>query len=388
MKKLNLLRRLITPVLPVVFTIGIVSTSCGQDDRPGIFENTPTIQDDAKNYSTEYIVEGLTNPWGMVILADGSLLITEKEGKLIHAKNGTKTEIPGLPEVSSRGQGGLLDIVLHPNFESNQWVYFSYASEEGEGEGANTAIMRARFDGSKLSDQQVLYKASPNSKKGQHFGTRMAFDDEGYLYFSIGDRGDRDVNPQDITQDCGKVYRIHGDGTIPESNPFYNEEGAKKAIFSYGHRNPQGMFFHPEYKEIWVNEHGPQGGDEINIVQKGANFGWPLVSYGINYDNSQLTEITSKEGMEQPIYYWVPSIAPSGFGLVPGDVYPDWAGYLVVGSLKFQYLELLEMDGKEVVGRTKLLDGEGRLRNVTIGPDHYIYAAIEGKGIIKISPKN
>ncbi|GAB3666679.1 PQQ-dependent sugar dehydrogenase [Echinicola sediminis] len=362
--------------------------SCAQEDRPGISENIPPIADDPKNYTVETVVADLNNPWGMAFLPDGGILITEKEGELIYAKGGEKKTVAGAPEVSSRGQGGLLDIILHPDFENNHWVYFTYSSEEGEGEGANTAVMRAKFDGSSLTDHEVLYKASPNSRKGQHFGSRMAFDNEGYLYFSMGDRGDRDTNPQNIGLDGGKVYRLNDDGTIPEDNPFYNDQDAKKAVYSYGHRNPQGMLFHPEYNEIWVNEHGPQGGDEINVVKKGANFGWPLISYGINYDNSILTEETSKPGMEQPLYYWVPSIAPSGFAVVPGEVYPEWNGNILVGSLKFQYLEMLSLNGKKVTKREKLLDGLGRLRNVKIGPDNHIYAGIEGKGIVKIIPNN
>ncbi|UCS92919.1 PQQ-dependent sugar dehydrogenase [Echinicola marina] len=367
----------------------VVGSSCAQekDTRSGISINTPEIAEDPKNYTVETIVEGFDDPWGMDFLPDGSILVSEKAGTLYLVKDGKKTEVKNAPEVSSRGQGGLLDIMLHPDFENNSWVYFSIASSEGEEEGANTAVVRAKLNGSELTDHETIYKASPNTKKGQHFGSRLAFDDKGYLYFSAGERGDRDNNPQDITRDNGKIYRLHDDGSIPKDNPFVNEANAKKAIYSYGHRNPQGMIFHPKYKEIWVNEHGPQGGDEINIVKKGANFGWPVISYGINYDDSMLTENTSKEGMEQPIYYWVPSIAPCGFAVVPEETYPDWAGSLLVGSLKFQYLELLQMDGKKVIGRTKLLDGMGRLRNVKIGPDNHIYAAIGGKGIVKIIPK-
>ncbi|AWW32566.1 PQQ-dependent sugar dehydrogenase [Echinicola strongylocentroti] len=365
-----------------VFNIG---SSCAQDNRPGVLEDTPPIEDDPKSYTVETIVEDINNPWGMALLPDGGLLITEKDGELIYAKDGEKKVISGTPEVVSRGQGGLLDIILHPDYATNGWIYLTFSSGEG-GDGAHTAVMRAKFNGNSLTDQEVLYKASPNTRKGQHFGSRMAFDDEGYLFFSVGERGQRDVNPQDITRDGGKIYRINEDGSIPEDNPFYDEADAKKAIYSYGHRNPQGMLFHPLYHEIWVNEHGPQGGDEINVVKKGGNFGWPEVSYGIDYDDSILTEDTNREGMKQPLYYWVPSIAPCGFALVPEDTYPDWAGNLLVGSLKFQYLEMLTLDGKQVTKRTKLLDGMGRLRNVKIGPDNHIYVGIQGKGIVKIIP--
>src|SRR5690606_10724431 len=200
----------------------------------------------SQNYTVETVIDGMETPWGMVFLPDGSLLVTEKKGELIHLKEGKKTKVEGLPKVTVQGQGGLMDIILHPDYEKNGWLYLSYASSEGEGEGANTAIARAKLENNRLTGLQVLYKASPNSTRGQHFGSRMVFDDEGYLYFSIGDRGDNENNPQDISRDGGKVYRIHDDGTIPKDNPFVNKSNAKTAIFSYGHRNPQGMILHPD----------------------------------------------------------------------------------------------------------------------------------------------
>jgi glucose/arabinose dehydrogenase len=216
----------------------------------------------------------------------------------------------------------------------------------------------------------------------------LEFDNQGFLYFSIGERGDRDVNPQDITRDGGKIYRLHDDGRIPEDNPFVNSATAKKAIYSYGHRNPQGLIKHPETGELWEHEHGPQGGDEINIVKKGKNYGWPVISYGINYDNSILTDITSKQGMEQPVFYWVPSIAPSGMAFVSSDKYQDWKGNILAGSLKFSYLERLVLKDNKVVKREKLFKDIGRVRDVVQAPDGYLYIAVEGKGILKIIPKN
>ena len=208
------------------------------------------------------------------------------------------------------------------------------------------------------------------------------------MYFSIGDRGNRDVNPQDLTRDCGKIYRINADGSIPNDNPFLEFPDAKTAIYSYGHRNPQGMVRHPDTGQIWVHEHGPRGGDEINLIKKGGNFGWPLISYGINYSGTSFTEDTDLPGMEQPMFYWVPSIAPSGMAFVTSDVYPDWKNNLLVGSLKFEYIERLVMKNDTVVKREKLLEGMGRVRNVRQGPDGYIYAAIESLGIVKIIPNN
>lgn len=355
--------------------------ACAQDKTVGPEIITP----ETRNYTVETVVDGLTIPWGMAFLPDGGLLIAEKSGDMLLFKDGKKTSIQGMPKVTVQGQGGLMDVAVHPDYRKNSLIYFSYASSEGEGEGANTAIARAKLNGNSLTDLEVLYKATPNTERGVHFGSRIVFDGD-YMYFTIGDRGDHPNNPQDITRDAGKVYRLHHDGSIPADNPFVNEPNAKKAIYSYGHRNPQGMIRHPKTGEIWVHEHGPRGGDEINVVKKGANYGWPVISYGINYDGTVLTELEKKEGMEQPLYYWLPSIAPSGFVVVTGDVYPEWEGKLLVGSLKFAYVEMLTVEDNQVVKREKLMDGEGRVRNVIIGPDGYIYAALEGRGIVRVVP--
>ena len=347
----------------------------------------PEEQLTTAEYEYEVVVPGLDIAWGMAFLPDGSILITEKSGELIHFKDGQKHQVEGAPEVYNRGQGGFLDVALSPNYQSDGWIYFTYASTEGEGEGGNTTLMRAKLENNSLTNKEVLYKAVPNSTRGQHFGSRIDFDKEGHLYFSIGDRGDRDVNPQDLTRDGGKVYRLNLDGSIPEDNPYVGVSGAKEAVFSYGHRNPQGMIYNSDTNEIWVHEHGPQGGDEINIVKKGANYGWPLVSYGINYDGTSFTDETSGPDFEDPIYYWVPSIAPSGFVYVTSDKYPDLKGDLLVGSLKFQYVEHLTLDGKRVTAREKILENIGRVRDVVQSPDGDIYVSVEGKGIVKILPK-
>jgi glucose/arabinose dehydrogenase len=369
--------------LSMFIFLAIMGFACAQDRTIGPEITTP----ENENYTVETVIDDMQIPWGMAFLPDGSLLVTEKEGEMFRFKDGEKTKIEGLPEVTVQGQGGLMDVVLHPDYENNGWLYFSYASSEGEGEGANTAISRAKLNGNKLTDLQLLYKASPNSERGQHFGSRITFDEEGYMYFSIGDRGDNQNNPQDITRDGGKIYRLNDDGSVPSDNPFVNEPNAKTAIYSYGHRNPQGMIKHPETGEIWVHEHGPRGGDEINVIKKGANYGWPVITYGITYDGTEITEERSKPGMEQPLYYWLPSIAPSGFAVVKGDVYPEWEDDLLVGSLKFSYLEKLTLENNKVVKREKLMDGVGRLRNVRIGPDGHIYAGLDGKGIVKLVPK-
>jgi len=337
-------------------------------------------------FTAELFIDGLQIPWGMAFLPDGSMLVTEKSGELIHFKEGRKTEISNVPGVYQRGQGGLLDIQPHPDYENNGWLYITYSSEKGEGKGGNTELIRAKLVNNALTSIESLYKAEPNTTKGQHFGSRIAFDQEGYLYFSVGDRGNRDENPQDIKRDGGKIYRINDDGSIPADNPFANMAGAKTALFSYGHRNPQGLAVHPETGRVWDNEHGPKGGDEINVLTKGANYGWPVITYGINYSGTPITDKTEMEGMEQPLHYWVPSIAPSGMAFISTENYGDWKGSVLVGSLAFQYLERLVISDGKVVNREKLMADIGRVRNVKEGPDGLLYVAVEGKGIYKLVP--
>lgn len=369
-------------MLSLCLFVVMLNSSCAQNP-----ENKAIT---AKNipFSAELFVDELQIPWGFAFLPDESVLITEKSGELIHFSNGKKSIIGNTPEVYQRGQGGLLDVVLHPNYDKNGWIYLTYTSEEGGEKGGNTALMRAKLKDNALVENQLLYKAGPNTTKGVHFGSRITFDKEGYLYFSVGDRGARDENPQDVTRDGGKIYRLIDDGSVPQDNPFVGKDGAKTAIYSYGHRNPQGLITHPETGQIWDHEHGPRGGDEINIVKKGANFGWPLITYGINYSGTEITDKTQMDGMEQPIHYWVPSIAPSGMAFVTSDKYGDWKGSLLVGSLAFQYLERVVLNENKVISREKLMEGEGRVRDVREGPDGLIYVAIEGKGIYRLVPEN
>ncbi|RMB63923.1 PQQ-dependent sugar dehydrogenase [Dokdonia sinensis] len=357
------------------------SIACAQEAR----ENDVPLTSNT-DYTYEVIVPELTNPWGMDVLPDGSMLITEKSGDIIHFKDGVKNMISGVPEVVDRGQGGLLDIRLHPDYSSNGWLYITYSSPEGKEDGAMTALMRAKLENGALTDKKILYKGSPNTRKGHHFGSRIRFDKDGYLFFSIGDRGERDENPQDITRDGGKIYRLNDDGNVPQDNPFVGALNAKESIYSLGHRNPQGMAVHPETGQIWVHEHGPRGGDEINVPKAGKNYGWPVISYGINYSGTTFTEITEKEGMEQPLYYWVPSIAPSGMAFAhnTGDDHLD--GNLLIGSLKFEYLEHVILKDDKVVAREKLLEDVGRVRNV-ITHNGTVYVGVEGKGILKLVKK-
>lgn len=350
-------------------------------------ENTPPIKTPSElTYTTELVVPDVEVPWGMVFMPNGSLLYTEKEGKLIRFQYGKKHEISGLPETYVRGQGGLMGIALHPDFEQNKRIYFSMATANADKSGGNTALYSATLLGNSLQDVLLLYKAVPDTKKGVHFGSRIVFDAAGYLYFSIGDRGQRDVNPQDITRDNGKIYRLHDDGSIPTDNPFVGVANAKEAIFSYGHRNPQGLVIQPETGALWEHEHGPKGGDEINIIEAGKNYGWPKITYGKNYSGTSITKNRSLPGMEQPFYYWVPSIAASGMAFVTGNKYPDWKGDLLVGSLKKTYLERLHIRNNKVVVREKIADGIGRVRDVIIGPYGFIYLAVEFEGIYRIKP--
>lgn len=357
-----------------VFIISLLSLfACAQDKNP--INNQHTY---------ELVVSELRNPWAFTFLPDQSMLINEKDGRVIHYKNGKKTQISNVPKVYNRGQGGLLDIVLHPKYKDNGWLYLTYASSEGEEKGGHTALMRAKLKNNTLVENEVLYKASPNTTRGQHFGSRIVFDDDGYLYFTIGERGDRDVNPQDITRDGGKVYRLNDDGSIPEDNPFVDVDNAKTAIYSYGHRNPQGMVIHPDTRAIWTHEHGPKGGDEINIIKAGKNYGWPVITYGVNYSGTTITNETSRPNMEQPLHYWVPSIAPSGMAFISSNKYKGWEGNLLVGSLKFQYLDNCYIEDGKVIKQERLLDGLGRVRSVNQGPDGYIYVGIENLGIVKL----
>ena len=267
----------------VIIILFFLNFSCAQDPKPLDQEGENSVLKEETNYEMELVFEDKNIIWSIEFFDDNSILAAVKSGSIFHFKNGTKTVIKGLPEIYLKGQGGLMDLAFHPNFKENSLLYLSYASSDNKEKGGNTTIARATLIDNSLQNFEVLYKATPDTKKGQHFGGRMAFDNENYLYFSIGDRGNRNVYPQNINLDGGKIYRIHDDGKIPSDNPFFNDNDAKKAIYSYGHRNPQGMFKHPESGKIWTNEHGPRGGDEINIIKKGKNYGWPKITYGINY---------------------------------------------------------------------------------------------------------
>lgn len=346
--------------------------------EPGEPENV--IETERHTIAVEDVVEGLEVPWALAFLPDGNVLITERSGRVRIVEDGQlrQESLVGAPEVVAEGQGGMLDLALHPDYEENGWIYLSF-SKPGPG-GTITSLERMRLDGYELVDREEIYTGNQFTNSRHHFGGRIAFDGDGYLYFTIGDRGSMDT-AQDTTLSNGSVYRFHDDGSIPEDNPFVGREGLDE-IYSYGHRNIQGMAVHPETGEIWTNEHGAQGGDEINNPQIGRNYGWPEITHGVNYDDSIISEDTAKAGMEQPVLHWTPSIAPSGMDFVTGDRYPNWTGNILNGALAGQLISRVVIDGGEYVHEERILKDIGRIREIEMGPDGYIYFANESEGKI------
>lgn len=341
----------------------------------------------------ELVADGMDIPWGMAFLPGAEMLVTDRNGKFYRAKADKSLQsISGAPDVLARGQGGLMDVVLDPDFAQNSKIYLSYSKFKNEGGTvlATTAIMQAKLEGNTLKEQKDIFVAKPYSRTQHHYGCRMQFGKDGYLYFSVGERGNEKVNPQEIKgNDLGKVHRIKSDGSIPADNPFVKTTGAEASIYNYGHRNPQGMTIHPETGKIWTNEHGPRGGDEINIEEPGKNYGWPVITYGINYNGKPISNLTAKAGMVQPVHYWIPSIGPSGLAFVTGDKYKNWKGNLLSGSLRFKFLQRSVLKGNKVIKEEILFKNIGRLRDVRMAPDGFIYIAVESPGrIYKLVPVN
>lgn len=346
------------------------------------------VESEEHNFMIQTVVEGLNGPWGMTFLPDGSMLITEKAGKIRIVRNGELLDetVEGVPDVYNQGQGGLLDIVLHPDYEDNGWIYISYSIPLED--GGHTAISRARLNENSFDDLELLFTGSPATTRRHHFGSRITFDNENYMYFSIGDRGEMH-NAQDLSNHSGKTFRLYDDGRIPEDNPFINTDNAQPEIFSYGNRNIQGMVTHPETDEIWAHEHGARGGDEINIIRAGNNYGWPEITHGINYDGSEITPDTSRAGMKQPLHHWTPSIAPSGMAIVHGEKYPNWNGNIMTGTLRPMFLNrsVVDLDNERVTHEERLLEGIGRVRDVRIAPDGFLYIMEESNGrIVRLIP--
>jgi aldose sugar dehydrogenase len=334
------------------------------------------------------VATGLDHPWGLAFLPDGRMLVTERSGSLriVDANGQLSAPLSGVPDVSARGQGGLLDVALAPDFAQSRMIYVSYAEPGLTGQG--TTVARARLGEGRLENLHVVFRQDPKRSTNHHFGSRLAFTRDGYLYITTGDRGSRD-DAQNLSVHMGKVIRLRPDGSVPTDNPFVNREGARPEIWSYGHRNLQGATIHPETGQLWTVEHGAMGGDEVNTPKAGRNYGWPVITYGLDYSGARIGEGTAKAGMEQPVHYWDPSIAPSGMTFYTGDKFPAWRGNLFVGSLKFGLLARLTVQGERVTAEERLLEGfRDRVRDVRQGPDGYLYLVTdEGNGrIVRIEP--
>lgn len=341
------------------------------------------------------VVTGHDIIWGMDWLPNGDLLFTEKQGKMYRHSGGKTTELTGVPPVNTNGQGGLLDIKVHPDYAQNNWIYATYAAKDNDGYG-RTTLIRFKLNGNSLASVETLLKASTPDLWSGHYGSRIAFDKAGLLYVSIGEggptsyggAGSPNMNAQNVKVEWGKVHRMTADGKVPADNPVLPGNSGPTTVYSYGHRNPQGLAYNPFTNEIWEDEHGPRGGDEVNVIQKGKNYGWPLVSFGINYDGKPVTDKPTREGIEAPIHIWTPSIAPCGMAFITSDKYPGWKGDLLVGSLAFRYLAKVKLEGHKVLGETKMLTDIGRVRNVKLGPDGLIYVSVEGPGrILQLQPQ-
>jgi aldose sugar dehydrogenase len=345
------------------------------------------VESEKQKFGVDTLTDKLENPWGIAFLPDGRTLVTERKGEIRIIKDDKllAEKIENVPAVYAQGQGGLLDIKLHPDYATNGWIYITY-SKPGEG-GGGTTIIRAKLDGNKLVNIEELFTALPYGSSSVHFGSRIVFDGKGYIYFTSGERGTKE-NAQTLTNHLGKVLRLHEDGKVPTDNPFVATKDAKPEIWSYGHRNPQGLVYDAATQTLWDVEHGPRGGDELNKVEKGKNYGWPVITYGINYDGTPITDVTSKDGMEQPAFYWVPSIATCGLALVTSDKYPGWKGNLLVGALALTHVARVELDAQgKFVKQEKLLDKVARVRAIEQSPDGYIYVATESPGmLLKLMP--
>ena len=347
----------------------------------------------ADDYTVTTYAEGLVHPWGLAFLPDGRLLVTEKEGQLrIVNKDGTVSDpVANVMPVKSAGQGGLLDVALDPNFDKNNTIYLSYSKPEDD-DASRTAVAKATLKDNSLEGLTTIWKQAQAEKRGFHYGSRLIFDRDGYLFVTLGDRALRKDDSQNLKTHFGKIVRIDTNGKPAPGNPFLNQEGVLPDIWSYGHRNVQGAFLHPKTGELWANEHGPRGGDEINRVEAGKNYGWPVITYGINYNGTPITDKTHMDGMEQPVHYWDPSIATSGMLIYSGTAFPQWQGDIFTGALKLQHLNRISVDKDlKVTHEERLLkDMNERIRAFAQGPDGHIYVLTDSpKGkVLKVSPKS
>ena len=380
-----------TPTVLIAVSL-LLSAAIPEDSGAQIHRST------LHDYRVVPVASGLQNPWGIAFLPGGDILITERSGRLRIVREGRllPDAVPGVPEVLAQGQGGLLDVQPHPDFATNRLIYITYSKPYTDLEGARTVLIRGTFQDDALTNIEELFSAQAVGRG--HYGSRIAFDGNGYVFITAGDRqapsrGDLYAHPaQDLSNHHGVVVRLHDDGRIPVDNPFVGTAGALGEIWSYGHRNPQGLAFHPLTGDLWANEHGPQGGDELNVVLPGRNYGWPVIGYGVNYGSgTTIHEGTLKEGMESPKHFWVPSIATSGLMIYTGDKFPAWRGNIFVGGLGGEQLSRLTVDGQTVLNEETLFQRMGRIRDVRQGPDGYIYLAIEDRrgeptGVVRLEP--
>lgn len=341
----------------------------------GAQERSSVILSDKHAFRVATLLSGLENPWSMAFLPDGRMLVTERMGRMLLIGQDFRLEpksVEGLPEIVSQGQGGLFDVVLHPQYAQNGWIYWAF-NAPGPG-GWGTALARGKLQGHRMTEVQILFSMQPKTRSSQHFGGRIVFDKAGIIYLTLGDRGDKE-RAQKLDDHAGSVIRLHDDGRVPADNPFVNRSGVLPEKWTLGHRNIQGAALHPKTGELWTHEHGPQGGDEVNVIRSGLNYGWPVITYGVNYGlGTRIGEGQSKPGMVQPLHIWSPSIAPSGMTFVSGTQFSQWQGDLLVGALRGQMLVRLVLKGEKVVREERLLQGRvGRIRDVRMGPDGFVY---------------
>jgi glucose/arabinose dehydrogenase len=342
--------------------------------------------------AVETLADGLETPWAIDFIDRHQALVTEKPGRLRIIKDGRLLPdgIEGLPTVLNQGQGGLMDVTVDPDYPHNGWIYLAYSHpwSNEDRPPAMTRVLRGRIQEGQWIDQQILYEAAPEHYQTtrHHYGCRIVFDKQGFLYFSVGERGFMDL-AQDLSRPNGKIHRIYPDGRIPDDNPFANQVGALPTIYTYGNRNPQGMAVHPETDQVWITEHGPMGGDELNLLAPGKNYGWPIVTYGINYDGSMISNLTKKAGMELPVFYWRPSTAVCGLDFYRGEMFPRWQGDLIVGALKYEQVSILDIEENRVLHEEIILKNFGRVRDVACGPDGAIYVVLNKPGkILRLTP--